>query len=279
MISFPHAKINLGLNILNKLPNGYHTIETLFIPVSLKDILEVTICKNEKKDIWKNSGIIINDSFENNTIYRTLLKLRNAGYDIPPLSINLIKNIPFGAGLGGGSSNATFFLKIINQMFGLNFSDTEISVFMKSIGADCPFFAYSIPMLGEGIGDKLSPYFELPSSLKSTTLIIIKPKINISTQKAYNAIKEIKSPSLPLTETLKYPLKEWKNFISNDFEKALFPIYPELQKIKNSFYNAGAIYSSMSGSGSSFFGFFEKAPINLPKEWENCFIWKGSIIS
>lgn len=278
MLRFPNAKINLGLRILERLPNGYHTLETIFLPISLCDILEVVPAeKKESTDTWVQNGIIIEGAQEENTVLRTVAMLRNKGYKIPPLSIELLKKIPFGAGMGGGSADAASMLILLNDMFSLGLTQETMARYIKEIGADCPFFIYNRPMIGRGIGEVLSP-ITLPEDVTKARILLVKPPIAISTKEAYEQIKCHPEAANTLERLLQQPLEKWRDSLINDFEAPLFIRYPQLKEIKNSLYEHGAFYASMSGSGSTLYGLFEgEIPAILPSLFEDCFVWQGNM--
>ena len=249
MIVYPNAKINLGLNILRKRKNGYHDISSVFYPVNeCVDILEIV-----KFDTFEfiNSGIKIPDG-EN--ICEKAWKLLHKDFRIGNVKIHLHKQIPIGSGLGGGSSDASFTLKALNNLFGLNLTNSQLEKYSVMLGADCPFFIDNRPKLVEGIGEKMK---SIDLDLSEFEIRLIKPKIHISTEEAYSrVIPQI--PEFNLLEIIELPINEWKNKLKNDFEDSIFQQYSSLHDIKDSLYNDGAVYASMSGSGSVVYGIFEK---------------------
>ncbi|NDW10645.1 4-(cytidine 5'-diphospho)-2-C-methyl-D-erythritol kinase [Dysgonomonas sp. 520] len=269
MICFPNAKINLGLNIVSKREDGYHNLETIFYPIAIKDALEIIPSKNGK-DSFSESGIKVDSLPENNLVIKALNILRE-DYEIPPIDIFLLKKIPFGAGIGGGSADASFMLKLLNDTFSLNISNEELAIYARKLGADCPFFIYNKPLFASGIGELFE---NVNLDLSKYQFVLIKPNIHISTKEAFALIKP-QQPEISLKEIASKPVEEWKHLMYNDFEKSIFPQFSEIKKIKNKLYEAGAIYSSMSGSGSSVFGIFEKE-VSLdnifPKEY---YVWLG----
>lgn len=260
MITFPNAKINLGLNIVEKRPDGYHNLETIFYPIPLQDALEITPWEGgERKYKLTQSGILIAGDDENNLVVKAY-KLLDELYNLPPIEINLLKHIPSGAGLGGGSADATFMLCMLNQHFQLNIPNQQLEVYAAQLGADCAFFVENKPTFAEGIGNIFSP---IEVSLKGYKLILVKPDIFVSTRDAFAQIKP-KRPTMSLQEVAKMPIEEWKTYMVNDFEESVFPQFPAIADIKASLYEMGAIYASMSGSGSSVFALF-KEDAELPK--------------
>lgn len=264
MICFPNAKINLGLHIVNKRIDGYHNIETIFYPIPLKDALEVVPAPDFS---FKQVGFPIHGDPQNNLVIKALNTLKQF-YEIPPVEIYLKKAIPFGAGLGGGSSDASFMLKLLNSFAGLHIPEQKLERIAGSIGADCPFFIQNQPVLATGIGNIFE---EISLSLKGYTIYIIKPDVSVPTKDAYASVIPA-NPTISLKEIANAPVKEWKHIMVNDFEISVFRQYPIISKIKNKLYESGAIYASMSGSGSSVFGLFEQ---NTELNFKDCFVWKG----
>ncbi len=255
MICFPNAKINIGLNVVEKRTDGYHNLETIFYPVKLSDALEIV--KSEKTE-FTTSGIPIDGDTENNLVVRAF-RLLQADYNLSPVIIHLHKLIPFGAGLGGGSSDAAFALKILNRIFDLNLSTSELEKYASRIGADCPFFVQNKPTFAFGIGDQFK---EINLDLSAYEIVIVKPPYSVSTAEAYRNIKPLKA-DFDLTSITRLPIDEWKNEVRNDFETSVFPSFPGIKKIKKKLYEAGAVYASMSGSGSAVFGIFRYLPVDL----------------
>ena len=269
MIVFPNAKINLGLNIVKKREDGYHNIESVFYPIPLFDILEVIPSINESKPFCLEVIDLPDDGKPN--LVEKAYKALAAKYEIPPIEVILKKCIPFAAGLGGGSADAAYMLKVLAEMFIENISDEELQQIGKGIGADVPFFIKNKPVFAEGIGTDFS---DIDLSLKDHYIVLIKPDIAISTAEAYSGV----TPAVPdydLKETLKLPINEWEGVVRNDFEKSLFPKYPRLKAIKDALYEAGAEYASMSGSGSSIFGIFKASP---NKEKINSFLIENDFV-
>ncbi|SHG29058.1 4-(cytidine 5'-diphospho)-2-C-methyl-D-erythritol kinase [Dysgonomonas macrotermitis] len=268
MICFPNAKINLGLNIVSKRDDGYHNLETVFYPIMIKDALEIIETPNLEKDIFVESGIKTGTTAENNLVMKALHLIRSH-YSIPPVEVHLLKQIPFGAGIGGGSSDAAFMLKLINSKYSLGASSNELAGMASQLGADCPFFIYNKPMFATGIGEKLE---EVEVSFENYYLILVKPEIFVSTKDAFASI-EPKQPDMSLKEIIKHPIENWKNLMVNDFEKSIFPKYPMIEHIKQKLYALGAVYASMSGSGSSVYGIFNKKT-DLKHHFDGCFVWE-----
>ncbi len=255
MISFPNAKINIGLSVVGKRPDGYHNLETIFYPVKLADGLEMI---ESDKTEFTSSGIKIDGSPENNLVVKAYQLLRQ-DYHLPPLKLHLHKVVPFGAGLGGGSSDAAFVLKMLNSWFNLDLTTGQLEQYASKIGADCPFFISNKPIFAHGIGDQFE---SVDIDLSAYKIVIVKPTISVSTPEAYRNIVPAK-PAFNLREIAKVSIEDWKKVVINDFEKSVFPQYPEIENLKNKLYELGAIYASMSGSGSAVFGIFRHLPMNF----------------
>ncbi|MGJ8661130.1 MAG: 4-(cytidine 5'-diphospho)-2-C-methyl-D-erythritol kinase [Bacteroidota bacterium] len=255
MILFSTAKINLGLFILNKRLDGYHTISSLKYPIPLSDVLEILPSETFSLQIL---GKEIKGKLEDNLIWKAYNLIKEK-YNIPAVKIILQKNIPMGAGLGGGSSNASFVLKGLNEFFNLSISDEELRIMAGKLGSDCPFFIANIPQIASEKGEVLEP-FEL--DLKGKYLYLIDPQIHISTAEAYAGVQPL-ATIFNWDELKKLDFQIWRTSLKNDFEDSIFPKYPELKNLKSLLYEHGAAYASMSGSGSSIFGIFEKKPTLL----------------
>ena len=264
MICFPNAKINIGLYVTGKRSDGYHTIETIFYPIPLTDALEAV--KSEKTSLTQ-SGINIDSLPEDNLVMKAY-NLISKKYNIPPLSLYLKKAIPSGAGLGGGSADAAFTLKLLNDLCECNISDSKLEKMAASIGADCPFFIHNKPLIATGTGNIFKPS---DISLKGYIIYIIKPPVAVSTKEAYSNVKPQK-PKFPLDKLSDFPVVEWKSILNNDFEASVFEKYPIIGEIKEKLYSMGAEYSAMSGSGSAVFGIFKEA---ISPVFPDCFVWKG----
>lgn len=265
MILFPNAKINIGLNIIEKRSDGFHNIETIFYPIGLSDILEINPAESTQ---FQNTGIPVeNRSPENNLCYKAYQVL-NDDFDLNPASIHLHKIIPFGAGIGGGSADASFTLRILRNLNNLNLNDQQLSKYAEEIGSDCAFFLLNKPAFATEKGNRLTP---VCLNLKGYFLVLIKPDIHVSTARAYSNITP-KRPTKSLPDLIKTPIENWKETVTNDFEKSVFAIEPELKNIKEELYNQGAVYASMSGSGSAIYGIF-KNRVDLKKYFRSYFIW------
>lgn len=253
MITFPNAKINLGLNIVEKRPDGYHNLETVFYPVPIEDALEVNVLnEGDAKFRLNQAGLQIEGEADNNLVVKAY-KLLDEKFNLPPVDIHLFKHIPSGAGLGGGSSDAAYMLKLLNEKFSLQLTQEALEEYAASLGADCAFFIRNTPTYAEGIGNIFSP---ISLSLEGYKIIVVKPDIFVSTREAFAQIKPHR-PEVPLKEIVKQPIEEWKELMLNDFEESVFPQFPAIREIKEELYGEGAVYAAMSGSGSSVFGLFE----------------------
>lgn len=266
MIYYPNAKINLGLNIVSKRSDGYHNLETIFYPIQIKDAIEVTL-SNNGKDSFIEAGIQVDSLPEKNLVIKALNLMRE-NYEIPPLEIQLLKKIPFGAGIGGGSADASFMLRLLNDKFSLGISLEHLAQMASKLGADCPFFIYNKAMFASGIGEQLE---DIDLSLGNYYLALVKPDIHIPTKDAFTHVKP-EYPQVSLKAIAKRPVSEWKELMYNDFEKSVFPKYLQIAQIKQKLYDLGAVYSSMSGSGSSVYGVFEAKP-DLASHFVDCFVW------
>lgn len=269
MVVFPNAKINLGLFVTEKRPDGFHNIETVFFPVhGFSDVLEVIENKDSEEDILSASGIPTDASQDENLVIKALKLLREDN-SIPPLKIHLHKNIPSGAGLGGGSSDAAFMLKLLNEQFDLGLSDEHMEKKAAVLGADCAFFVRNHPTLAKGTGNDFSP---VSIDLKGFWIMLVIPPIHLSTPAAYKNITPRK-PETPLEEIMKSEFAEWPEKLINDFEPNAFANHHELEEIKTRLYSQGATYAAMSGSGSAMFGLFEEKPVI---EWPDKYqVWTG----
>ena len=257
MITFPNAKINLGLNIVEKRPDGYHNLETIFYPINLQDALEVTRRENNDKEYTLHiSGSPLEGEPEDNLVVKAYKLLKKDYPGLLPVDIHMYKHIPAGAGLGGGSSDAACMIKLLNDKFSLGLSTERMEEYAVKLGADCAFFIRNKPVFATGIGNLFEP---VELSLKGYHIILIKPDIFVSTRDAFAEIKPVR-PAVSLKEIVKQPMETWKHSMKNDFEDSVFKKFPEIAAIKDELYDLGAVYAAMSGSGSSVYGIF-KAPI------------------
>ena len=252
MITFPHAKINIGLQVTERRPDGYHNLDTVFYPIPVNDALEVIVHEGADYDCRLHlSGVEIEGDTDNNLVVRAY-RLLAADYALPPVDVYLHKHIPTGAGLGGGSADASFMLRMLNEMFALGISTEQLEAYATKLGADCPFFITSTPVYATGIGNEFHP---IALDLGGLYLVVVKPE----------------KPAVTLDEKIARPIAEWRDTISNDFEKGIFALHPELEGIKSKLYELGALYAAMSGSGSALFGLFEAPVDNVESYFEGCF--------
>ncbi|MGC8824113.1 MAG: 4-(cytidine 5'-diphospho)-2-C-methyl-D-erythritol kinase [Bacteroidales bacterium] len=270
MIVFPNAKINLGLHVVEKRTDGYHNLQTVFFPIPLFDVLEIVESSNEGLRLF-NYGLTIDIPPQENICARAY-QLIAERYHLPSLDIYLYKHIPFGAGLGGGSSDAAHTLLLLNKMFRLDIPFETLLEMALLLGSDCPFFLYNKAMYATGRGEVLQP---IELNLSGKYLVVIKPAVHVSTAEAYKGVLP-QRPAHDLREVLKLPVVEWKHYLSNDFEPSVFVKYPLLQHIKEQLYEMGALYAAMSGSGSALFGIFE-GEVRVPASLTNYFVWAGTL--
>lgn len=281
MITYPNAKINLGLYVTERRSDGYHNLETVFYPIPLCDTLEIVIEESpEKSDeiftvhmadyTLQTEGIAIDSEPEKNLVVKALRNLKR-DFNIPRVKIRLKKNIPSGAGLGGGSSDAAFTLKMLNEMFGLSISDDELEQRAATLGADCAFFIRNHATFATGIGNIFEP---VSLNLKDWYFVLVKPDVFVSTKEAYAQITPHK-PIYRLTDVITQSLDSWKDMMSNDFEPGIFNLYPSVGNIKQTLYDMGAVYASMSGSGSSVFGIFADEPVLTDGQFGDAFCYVG----
>lgn len=255
MITFPNAKINLGLDVVERRPDGYHNLETIFYPIPLQDILEITPAEEENAPAYTFKMFNARfDGIDDDNLVVKAYKILAADHKLPKVDISLYKHIPTGAGLGGGSADAAFALKMLNEMAALGLTDEQLEEYAARLGADCAFFIKNTPAYATGIGNILSP---TPCSLAGYHLVLVKPDIHISTKEAYSLVVPAASAT-PLTHIATLPAEQWKGAMKNDFEKSVFVKHPACEAIKEKLYAMGAVYASMSGSGSSFFGIFKE---------------------
>jgi 4-diphosphocytidyl-2-C-methyl-D-erythritol kinase len=269
MVVFPNAKINLGLNVVAKRPDQFHDIVTCFYPLQLYDVLEV-IESTGRKSSFRASGIEISGKPEENLCMKAYEMLRK-DYQLPHVDIHLHKIIPIGAGLGGGSSDAAFTLVALNDLFQLFLDASLLEDYAARIGSDCAFFISNKPVLAFERGDVFG---SVKVNLEGRKLLLIYPDVHVSTAEAYSRVKPAQ-PEQSVKEILGgEPLENWRGKLVNDFEESVFALYPEVGQLKEQLYESGALYASMSGSGSSVFGIFEadkeihQILTNYPRRWE-----------
>jgi 4-diphosphocytidyl-2-C-methyl-D-erythritol kinase len=263
MIVFPGCKINLGLNIIEKRSDGFHNISSVFYPINWCDALEVISGGNEPFKIF-TSGLIVEGSLEDNILFKAW-KLIHEKANIPSLQVYLHKAIPMGAGLGGGSSDAASFIKLINEKFDLKLNAADMKSLASQLGSDCAFFIENKPVLGLEKGDVFE---DINVDLSNYYILVIYPGVHSNTREAYEGVTP-KKPERSVKEIItSEPVQNWKNCVFNDFEKSIFKKYPQVARLKDQLYESGALYASMSGSGSSVFGIYENKPeLNLSKDY------------
>lgn len=274
MLLLPNCKINIGLNIVSKRSDGYHNLETVFFPIPLRDNLEFKEIENEDVPYrLVSGGVPIEGKPEDNLIVKVYLDMK-AEFNLPALELSLYKNIPMGAGLGGGSSDAAAMMKGLNEAYNLQLSAEDMEKRLAKFGADCPFFVRNKPAYATGIGDELT---NCNVSLKDKFIVLVKPDVFVSTKEAYAHVTP-KLPAIPLAEAIKLPIKTWKEQIVNDFEQSVFPFHPELPAIKQTLYDMGAVYASMSGSGSTMYGIFNRPTPEANEVFDKCFVYTKKLI-
>ena len=277
MITFPNAKINIGLNIVEKRSDGYHNIQSIFYPIGLSDALEIIVPVNEPHPAemhpkpgveFHPSGIAIPGDPQTNLCIKAY-QLIASDYNVPPIQLYLRKTIPIGAGLGGGSSDAAFFIQLLNKTLALGLSSGEQHKYARKLGSDCAFFLSNKPAYVEGVGDQFET---IDVSLSGYQLLVIYPHLHIPTAMAYKGVKPNKTDDA-LLHFFKQPIETWKSTIKNDFESVIFEQHPLLSQIKQQLYDQGALYAAMSGSGSSLYGIFDAScQVNFPNP-NNYFIY------
>ena len=300
MIAFPNAKINVGLNVVARRPDGYHDIETVFYPVLLQDALEITLMRpldpaqlrkrieagllvqpddvfmpfrlrRRKEDIPCCSLEMTGNEFPfiaaDNLVVKAYLMLQQ-DFDLPSIDIKLHKHIPSGAGLGGGSSDCAFMITLLNRRFNLRMRDSMMERYAARLGSDCAFFISNTPSIATGRGEILNP---VGLSLKGYSVLLVKPDVSVSTAEAYASLTP-KQPEIPLAEAIRRPVAEWKDCVFNDFETTVFAKYPLLADIKRRLYSMGAVYAAMSGSGSTVYGLFRESLDNPADEFPGMFV-------
>ena len=269
MIYFPNAKINLGLRVVEKRADGFHNIETVFYPIDLSDVLEILPHLSLE---FKLSGLVVDGNPTDNLCMKAYHLLR-CDYNLPPVYMQLHKIIPMGAGLGGGSADAAFVLKALNNEFSLGLSDKQLMEYAARLGSDCAFFIENKPTLATGRGEILEP---VDICLKGYHLLLVKPDIHVGTAEAYAGISPQK-PATSLADIVKQPVSEWKQHLINDFEATIFKRYPGIASIKKELYEMGAAYAAMSGSGSTVYALFTDKP-DIGTSFKNCFVHTDMLI-
>jgi len=279
MTVFPCAKINLGLNVTARRADGYHDLETVFYPLPLCDALEIhemdEVFPSDLNCDLKITGAKIDCEDADNLVVKAY-DLLSKDYVLPRVHAHLRKQIPSQAGLGGGSTDAAFMIRLLDERCGLNIGNAEMERYAAKLGADCAFFITTEPAFATGIGDVLEPV-EIHEGLKRMFIAIVKPPVAVSTREAYQNIVPRK-PQKSCRDIVAQPVTTWREELTNDFEQSVFSKLPELKGIKNRLYELGAVYAQMSGSGSALFGLFEEEPTNLADEFKNCFTFTSKML-
>jgi 4-diphosphocytidyl-2-C-methyl-D-erythritol kinase len=268
MIAFPNAKINLGLQIVSKRPDGYHNLFSCFYPVGWSDVLEILPADELQ---FTSSGLAIPGEAAGNLCLKAYHLLKK-DYHLPPVHIHLHKVIPIGAGLGGGSSDGAFTLKLLNDLFSLHLGTPLLEDYARRIGSDCAFFVRNQPVFCFEKGDQFE---DIAVDLKNYFIVLVNPGIHISTAEAYAGIRP-QMPETDLKTVLLQPIARWKDQVHNDFEKELALKYPAIAQLKDNLYRQGALYASMTGSGSTVYGIFERET-NLQAPFPDYAVWQGQL--
>lgn len=274
MITFPCAKINLGLNIVSKRNDGYHNLETVFYPIPLCDALEIrTMHEDFPSDVacdLKVTGAHIEGNEQENLVVKAY-NLLAKDFKLPRVHAHLYKHIPSQAGLGGGSSDAAFMIRLLDERYRLNIGLAEMERYAVKLGADCPFFITAEPAFATGIGEVLAPADSPKGNLHGYYIVVVKPPVAVSTREAFALITPRK-PEKCCRDIVRQPIETWREELVNDFETSVFAKYPELDDLKHRLYDMGALYAQMSGSGSALFGLFRKKPDNVDASFPDCFV-------
>lgn len=276
-ISFPIAKINLGLNVVEKRPDGYHNLQTVFYPVPLKDALEVQVMDSAFPSDYdcdlKVTNTTIDGDEQRNLVVRAYQLLKKDFPTLPRIHTHLWKGIPTQAGMGGGSSDCAYMLVLLNQQFQLGLTEKQLIDYAAQLGADCAFFILSRPCYAEGIGEKLQP---IDLSLNGYFLAVVRPDIPVSTKEAFSRIHP-HYPAQNCRETVMQSVETWRDTLVNDFEESVFALHPEIGNIKQQLYDMGATYAAMTGSGSALYGLFKERPDTLSQTFPNMFTFCSSL--
>lgn len=271
MITYPIAKINLGLNVVSRRPDGYHNLETVFYPVPIKDALEIQpMDKGFPSDVdcdLKVTNIAIDGDEQRNLVVRAY-RMLSERFALPRIHAHLYKGIPTQAGMGGGSSDCAYMIRLLNESFHLEMSQDEMIRYAARLGADCPFFIISRPAYAEGIGERLQP---IALDLSGWHIAIVRPDIPVSTKEAFSLITP-KQTTVCCRDIVMQPVDTWRDALTNDFEHSVFTLHPEIGSIKQRLYDMGAVYAAMSGSGSSVFGLF-RSPVEPGDSFKDMFTY------
>lgn len=268
MVTFPNAKINLGLLITDKRPDGFHNLQSCFYPVGWADALELMPAPTLA---FSSTGLPIPGDPAQNLCVKAY-ELVRADFALPPVHIHLQKNVPIGAGLGGGSADAAFTLRLLNDRFALGLPTNQLENYVRRLGSDCAFFIQNRPVYCVEKGDVFA---EIEVSLAGYYIVLVYPNLAISTAEAYAHVRP-RQPETPLIDLLTQPVDTWRDTVRNDFETSLFPTYPLLSALKAQLYASGAVYASMSGSGSTIYGIFNAPPADL-NQFAQYRVWQGKL--
>ena len=279
MLTFPCAKINLGLNITSEREDGYHNLETVFFPVPITDALEVKLMHNdfpsyEPCDL-KITGNAVDCDEQNNLVVKAY-KLLAQDFSLPRVHTHLVKRIPMQAGLGGGSADGAFMIRLLDERFRLNMGIAEMERYASRLGSDCAFFITAEPSFGTGRGEVLEPVQIVENNLQAFYIVIVKPAVAVSTREAFKQIV-CRQPEHCCRDIIRQPVETWKAMLANDFEVPAFKQRPEPAAIKQQLYNLGAVYAQMSGSGSAFFGLFRREPQQVKETFPGCFTFTSKL--
>jgi len=276
MITFPLAKINLGLNVVERRSDGYHNLETVFYPVQISDALELTVMDEKFPstadcDI-KVSNMLVDGDEQRNLVVRAYNLLKQDFPQMPRVHAHLWKGIPSQAGMGGGSSDCAYTIKLLNQMFSLGLDTAQMISYAARLGADCPFFILSHPAYAEGIGERLQ---KITLDLSDYFIGVVRPDIPVSTREAFSLIKP-QRPAKSCRDIIMQPIETWREELANDFEQSVFALHPDIGRIKERLYELGAVYAAMTGSGSAVFGIFSEE-IKISKHFPEMFTYVGRL--
>ena len=279
MLTFPCAKINLGLNITSERKDGYHNLETVFYPVPLTDALEVKLMHDdfpscEPCDL-KITGNAVDGDEQNNLVVKAY-KLLAQDFSLPRVHTHLVKRIPLQAGLGGGSADGAFMIRLLDERFRLNMGIAEMERYASRLGSDCAFFITAEPSFATGRGEVLEPVRISENNLQGCHVVIVKPAVSVSTREAFKQMV-CRQPEHCCRDIVRQPVETWKTLLTNDFEGPAFRQHPELAAIKQQLYDLGAVYAQMSGSGSAFFGLFRSEPQQVKKAFPACFVFASKL--
>jgi 4-diphosphocytidyl-2-C-methyl-D-erythritol kinase len=266
MVVFPNGKINIGLQVVEKRTDGYHNIQSIFYPIQTRDIVEIITDNDNKEITYSQSGLHIDGNTDSNLCIKAYKLLKRDFTHLPHIQIHLHKAIPMGAGLGGGSADGAYTLKLLNDKYNLNLSESQLIKYALELGSDCPFFILNKACYATSRGENLNP---IKLDLSNYKILIVNPGIHVNTGWAFSQLTPHR-PDVDLIEMASKPVSGWKNSITNDFESSVFKMHPSIAELKSHLYEQGAVYASMSGSGSSVYGIFGKSfnnEIKIPETY------------